>query len=341
VKQKQLSWTSGSTVKRWTQRYNLYVPKGEGPKSTICLETKEVSRGIATDRNMRKTLEAVNGQINKAPRFTIISNNSQSSEDLVASAKSDAAESRLAIQQIVESSSPDADCCSIKVNPSVAAQAGLPFDTRHCPPTKTPNKTFFHAEAKPSNEQPKTRVFAASKDPNVTMNIVDSEVKRRTGFKDQKTIVAYIITVCDGSTDEIKRRCSSLTWFEEWFFHFEWKWGRTITRWLDGEKVFDVDAKILRKIHRNKLALERRIHGRWPKYASYLEDVTLRKPKWNAKYDVKNGVKTRPVMWDMTGIHAYQFGAGDLQRVTFSKYYAGNCVKGGIFVQTCDWGGDT
>jgi hypothetical protein len=173
------------------------------------------------------------------------------------------------------------------------------------------------------------------------MNIVDSEVKRRTGFKDQKTIVAYIITVCDGSTDEIKRRCSSLTWFEEWFFHFEWKWGRTITRWLDGEKVFDVDAKILRKIHRNKLALERRIHGRWPKYASYLEDVTLRKPKWNAKYDVKNGVKTRPVMWDMTGIHAYQFGAGDLQRVTFSKYYAGNCVKGGIFVQTCDWGGDT
>jgi len=42
-------------------------------------------------------------------------------------------------------------------------------------------------------------------------------------------------------------------------------------------------------------------------------------------------------MWDMTGIKAYQFGAADLQRGTFSKYYAGNCFKGGIFTQTCGW----
>lgn len=44
-------------------------------------------------------------------------------------------------------------------------------------------------------------------------------------------------------------------------------------------------------------------------------------------------------MWDMTGIKAYQFGAADLQRDTYSKYYAGNCMKGGIFCQLCSWMG--
>jgi len=29
--------------------------------------------------------------------------------------------------------------------------------------------------------------------------------------------------------------------------------------------------------------------------------------------------------------------AADLQRGTYSKYYAGNCFKGGIFIQLCGW----
>ena len=57
------------------------------------------------------------------------------------------------------------------------------------------------------------------------------------------------------------------------------------------------------------------------------------------KYRERNGVKIRPVMWDMTGIKAYQFGAAELQRGTYSEYYAGNCFKGGIFFQLSSWMG--
>ena len=44
-------------------------------------------------------------------------------------------------------------------------------------------------------------------------------------------------------------------------------------------------------------------------------------------------------MWDMTGIKADQFSGAQIQRDTYSKYYAGNCFKGGIFTQLCGWGG--
>ena len=75
------------------------------------------------------------------------------------------------------------------------------------------------------------------------------------------------------------------------------------------------------------------------KVLSYNEDCTLRKARWNLKYRERNGEKIRPIFWDMTGIKAYQFGAANLQRDTFSKYYAGNCFKGGIFVQLSSWMG--
>jgi hypothetical protein len=42
-------------------------------------------------------------------------------------------------------------------------------------------------------------------------------------------------------------------------------------------------------------------------------------------------------MWDMTGIPAYQFAGAQVQRHTYSKYYAGNCFKGGIMTQLCGW----
>ena len=119
----------------------------------------------------------------------------------------------------------------------------------------------------------------------------------------------------------------------------QFKWGRTLTRWIDTKAAYGPEPKYMRNIYRQKLSLERRAHRLWPKFVLYEEDRLLRKQKWELKYGEKNGVKIRPVMWDMTGIKAYQFGAADLQRDTYSKYYAGNCFKGGIFCQLCSWMG--
>ena len=87
-----------------------------------------------------------------------------------------------------------------------------------------------------------------------------------------------------------------------------------------------------------KLALLNRARNRWPIFASYEEDMALRKPKWNHKLRERKGKKFRIIFWDMTGIKTYKFSAADKQRVTWSKYYATNCVKGAGGIQPCTWG---
>jgi hypothetical protein len=62
------------------------------------------------------------------------------------------------------------------------------------------------------------------------------------------------------------------------------------------------------------------------------EDVRLRKLKWKAKYALM-----RMMYHDMTGIGAYRFGASDVQNLTYSEYYGGNVLKGGIFTQCGGW----
>jgi len=310
----------------------------------MCQQSRP-SRGTATDRMKRKHLEVMNEQIAKRPKIAYVkpsSKHQSKQNDRIAAVKSsaaaahaDAAESRKVVMQVVEQTSSGAH---LKINPSVAIEAGLPFDERLSPPVQTPNKTFFNSSPKTSCAS-SVKDYVANKPPSLTPGTADAEIKRRTGFPTESAMLSYILIVCGGDPELIRKRNSSLTWYEEWLFHFEWKYGRTLTRWQDATKNLGPSQWILRNIVRQKLQLERRMHSLWPKFVSYEEDCQLRKQKWEMKYGERNGVKTRPIMWDMTGIKAYQFGAADLQRDTYSKYYAGNCFKGGIFTQLCGWGG--
>ena len=123
-----------------------------------------------------------------------------------------------------------------------------------------------------------------------------------------------------------------LTWFEEWFFHFEYKWGRTLKRLVDAKKYYGPQEKYLRRGVARKYSIEQHAVSTWPTYASFAEDRELRRAKWNRKYE---GV--RPVMWDMTNIPAFGFSDAGYNRITFSKYYNQNCFKGGVFAQLCGW----
>lgn len=218
----------------------------------------------------------------------------KSANDKIAAVTADAAESRKVVQQMAEENACSSEL-SLSINPSVAREAGLPSDTRASPPVKTPNRTFFNCNPRPTSRPNKEKSFAANKPPKVFPGWDSCQVKRRTGFPTEAAMLAYIIVVCGGDVTLIKSRCSSLTWYEEWFFHFEFKWGRTLTRWVDAQDAFDIKPMYLRQIHRRKLSLEKRAQERlWPKFLSYDEDVC-------------------------------------------SKYYAGNCFKGGIFIQLSGW----
>ena len=59
------------------------------------------------------------------------------------------------------------------------------------------------------------------------------------------------------------------------------------------------------------------------------------KEKWKKEYK-----DVRIIMWDDTNVNlTYKPSAADDQRLTYSQYYAGNCAKGGVFLQLCGWTG--
>ena len=333
-----------SSILTWGKDKN--VPCGEGASSTMCLKTAN-SRGIGTDRQALNTLEGVNHQIRKArsPLLVVAVPNTDKEnyspstvidQTEYAALAADAAEARKAIQQMAEVG--ETDKVFIPINCSVALAAGISVDTS--PPVQTPGKNFFNYSIKPSSHI-KTKQYAANKPPIVAPGVPDSEVKRRTGFPTEGAMLSYIFLVCNGDAELVKQRRTSLTWYEEWFFHFEYKWGRTLARWVDATATIGLHRRYLLKITEDKVKLERRARWSWPMFASYQEDHCLRKEKWNSKYGETNhgGVKRRPIFWDMTGIRAYQFGAADTNVHTYSKYYSGNVFKGGIFTQCCGWAG--
>ena len=53
---------------------------------------------------------------------------------------------------------------------------------------------------------------------------------------------------------------------------------------------------------------------------------------------MKNRYKgKRPIFWDMTSISMPKSGDAQMQRLTYSSYYANNVFKGGIGLQQCGW----
>ena len=85
-----------------------------------------------------------------------------------------------------------------------------------------------------------------------------------------------------------------------------------------------------------KLAMVIKVRHAWPMFVSIDEDESLRKSHWNEKM---GGKRIRMIMHDMTDVPIDQPGDSELNRATFSKYYGGNCGKGGIFTQLCGWEG--
>ena len=158
---------------------------------------------------------------------------------------------------------------------------------------------------------------------------------RKTGFETRAMMIGMIVIICNGDHDKMISRRSSLTWFEEWFFYFEFKWGRTITRWVDAKAVYKKDMKGLLVIFKSKVSIALQCRERWPRFVSFDEDHTLMKQTWKDKYKDK-----RIIMWDDTNVNfCFMPSGADEQRLTYSMYYAGNCAKGGVFLQLCGWTG--
>jgi hypothetical protein len=88
----------------------------------------------------------------------------------------------------------------------------------------------------------------AKQPPSADLKITDDEVKCRTGFPSLNSLLSYVFIVCDGDYAFILKRSSSLTWFEEWFMHLKYKWGRTLSPFWDAEKVYGSKRRVLMRV---------------------------------------------------------------------------------------------
>jgi len=286
--------------------YKLVVPSGAGPST----EPKTISRGMGRDRSVRKILHNTFGA------------EEESGKD---------GGWAMCAQKMAEESCPDQR--RIPLNPSVAAAANIRLKKGNADEFLYEDKLF---RATPVTETKNLR-RKVDESPVVQPGMSDNEVKRRTGFPNEKTMLSYIIVACDGDVDKIKQRQTSLTWYEEWFMTFEYLWNRSINRLEDVQKTFsDSRREDILRVFDAKLDICWNSRESWPMFASFEEDKALQKDKWASRYD-----GMRPVMWDMTGISAYAFSNADWQRLTYSSYYNENCFKAGVFCQPCGWMGTT
>ena len=177
---------------------------------------------------------------------------------------------------------------------------------------------------------------AVNRPPTLTPGkISDKDVKFHTGFKSLKELLEYICVVCNGDLDKICHTTSCLTWFEEWVFYFEMMLGKALTTWEIAEhdtRGYGLHQKGLREVFDQKTHLVLECRESWPAFATYKEDKQFMGEEAKKDYAGK-----RVVMWDMTNVQCPKSSDATLQSLTFSKYYAMNCFKGGIGIQPCGW----
>lgn len=335
-----------------TQAYRLTVPSGAGAKSTSS-PTKTMSKGIGRDRAVRRIIceanehyvepslhaeaieldvelaeleveecETLHDQVRNLEMRNIVK------DAQLELAKANLLQSNRTIQQMSEHVCTESH---IPINPSLLNASGMDIIRGNAKSVVVESKGFFHCNVIRSAN---ARHFAADEWPVISLGESNKEVKRRTGFPTEKALLSYVFVVCNGDIDVIKQRRSSLTWYEEWFLHFEFIWGRSLTRFIDLHATYGIYDVEIRKVISAKYKIESQALASWPKYATFAEDEKLRKPRWNRKY---KGL--RAVMHDMTNISAYEFTDADLQRLTYNQYYGENCFKGGIHTQLCGWHG--
>ena len=108
------------------------------------------------------------------------------------------------------------------------------------------------------------------------------KIKRRTGFKSETAMLKYIMIVCIGNIKIMTTTESHLTWFQEWMCFFEIMWGKTHTRVEDLTGKYWVEKnKTFYTIINAKLDVVLSCWKSWPTYASFEEDATLCKEKWD------------------------------------------------------------
>jgi hypothetical protein len=292
------------------QKVTVSVPEAVGPRSNISPDKtrdRRVNRGNATERNALLIAETLREQEEKG------------------GTEGELAHERLEKWRIVND---DASRKDMKQTlPATLKAVGREVHLPNSPMKKVMKRI--------ANNKQSGRVVPRSEPVVRPLKMSDREMHARTGFQNELMLLAYIVIVCNGNGDRMTETCSSLTWYEEWFLFFEYKYQRTLSSLSSATSIYGINTNIVApRVVITKLDFVLAARKSWPTYVSLDEDRFFRDKKWNTRYQGK-----RPVFWDNTGLGMLKVSDALLQSLTYSQYYAGNVAKGGIFVQLCGWMG--
>ena len=89
-------------------------------------------------------------------------------------------------------------------------------------------------------------------------DVSNKDIKAATNFQSENEMMAYIIIVCNGDWEQMKESVTGImTWFEEWYFYFEFIWGRILITWnvVTMKKVYGMKELYLRITFGSKLRM--------------------------------------------------------------------------------------
>ena len=219
-RQKDGGWDERTTWEK--AMFTVVTDKGE--KSTSA-PAASLSKGIGRDR---VAIRLLNDAMSKAPDPGIA----------------------LGFQQAVERTATEKTPVH-SIPGALASEAGL---NQYVSPPSTPQKKRFRVASPKKKRNAKRPARAANAWEHAPVigatgfqSMSASEVKRRTGFADLSMLLGYATVVCNGDIDLLTSPVTCLTWLEEWFLYFEWKWGKTIPRLCDAAAAYKCSVSIAKK----------------------------------------------------------------------------------------------
>ena len=102
-----------------------------------------------------------------------------------------------------------------------------------------------------------------------------NDIKAATNYRSEKEMLAYIIIVCNGDWETMTESVTGImTWYEEWYFFFEFIWGRTFSTWSAATrtKAYGMNKEFLLRFFDSKLRIVLCAKESWPTYCSYEKD---------------------------------------------------------------------
>jgi hypothetical protein len=267
-------WKDGKEKEHFCRVQMSVLPSSHGIKSPIknMLNRTQKSKGLSSDRLMSHILE----EVDKTSHAMTL----QNENELVNAKKLQSArklqnvndlqnnlELQKLIKELLKMMEEDVDVGDLDIiNDVLLEKTGLDVH-QISKNSKKAARAKFKIGRRMRNRMHGKQTKVSPK----TLN--NKTVKEETGFSSLRALLMYVAVLGNGDISRMTKSTTvSLTCFEQWYLFFEMSYGRSLLRWCDAERKYDMGRSKLVEVFDSKLRIEVTAQDSRPAYASLAED---------------------------------------------------------------------